>query len=170
MNNHDLLHVGIASLAPVRVVHQLCIFPTPPNNPDGKIRRTFQSLREWLVGFGLDPEALLHIGIPTLDGRELITYDCCIEFPLPIDDEGDDISQKELPGGRYVVLRVEKKRDKISKAIRQLNDAYIPENQITVDVSRPVYEIYYKDSMEYCVPVIGERDAPRGTDIQLIKR
>lgn len=154
MKNHDLLHVGITRLSPVHVAHKLLIFPASPKNPDGKIRKTFQVLREWLVGFGLDPDTLLHVGIPTLDGKKLITYDCCIEFPLPIDDEGEDIKQKDLSGGRYAVLRIEKKPARIAKAIRQLNDDYMPENQIIVDESRPIYEIYYKDTMEYCVPVI----------------
>ena len=30
---------------------------------------------------------------------------------------------------------------------------YIPDNQIVIDEMRPVYEIYYEDILEYCVPV-----------------
>ena len=99
--------------------------------------------------YGLDPGTLLHIGVPTLDGKEIVTYDCCIEFPLPIDDESDEVKQKTLSGGGYAVLRVDKKPGEIGKAIRQLYGDYIPENQIVIDESRPVYEIYYEDSHGY---------------------
>ena len=155
MSNKKRLHVGIANLSPVRVVHKLCIFPTNRNRPDKKIRKAFQNLREWVVMYGLDPETLLHIGIPTLEEKEIITYDCCIEFPLPIDDESNEIKQKTLTGGQYAVLRIDKKPQEIGKAIRQLYGDYIPDNQIVVDESRPIYEFYYEDTMEYCVPVFA---------------
>ena len=96
------------------------------------------------------------LGFQLLITSILITYDCCIEFPLPLDDErSDDIRQKSLPGGTYAVLRIEKIRSKIARSIRQFQRDYIPENQIIVDESRPIYEIYYKDTMEYCVPITG---------------
>ena len=121
--------------------------------PTTSFPEAFQIIREWVVMYGLDPGTLLHIGVPTLDGKEIVTYDCCIEFPLPIDDESDEVKQKTLAGGGYAVLRVDKKPGEIGKAIRQLYGDYIPENQIVIDESRPVYEIYYEDTMEYCVPV-----------------
>jgi DNA gyrase inhibitor GyrI len=148
------LHVGIADLAPMRVAHKLCLFPATPKRPDKKIREAFRSLREWATGFGLDPDTLLHIGIPSLDGKTLVTYDCCIEFPLPMDDASDGIDLKSLAGGFYAILRIEKKPDKIAKAIRQFHGNYIPENHILVDEERPIYEFYYADTMEYCVPII----------------
>jgi len=67
------LHVGIADLAPMRVAHKLCLFPATPKRPDKKIREAFRSLREWATGFGLDPDTLLHIGIPSLDGKTLVS-------------------------------------------------------------------------------------------------
>ncbi|MGZ6317603.1 MAG: GyrI-like domain-containing protein [Anaerolineales bacterium] len=149
--------MGIANLPPIRVVHKLCVFSgNPKRYPDPRIRKSFQSLREWLVGYGLDPDDLLHIGIPTLDNDDLVTYDCCIEFPLPIDDESEGIRQELLPGGRYAILRIEKKPNKITKAIREFRGDYIPDNQLDIDASRPVYEFYYVDTMEYCVPIIGD--------------
>ena len=144
MSNKNLLHVGIANLPSIQVAHTLCIFPSSLNKPFKKINETFQSLREWVANFGLDPNTLLHIGIPSLDGKVLVTYSCCLEFPLPIDE-----------GGLYVILRIEKKSSKILKAIRQFHGDYIPENRIVVDENRQIYEIYYTDTMEYCVPVIG---------------
>jgi DNA gyrase inhibitor GyrI len=156
MPSQGYLHVGITSLTPIRVAHKLCVFPANlKKHPDPKIRKAFQALREWMVDFGLDPDNLLRVGIPTLDNKDLVTYDCCIEFPLPIDDESDSIKQELLPGGLYAILRIEKKPNKIIKAIRQLHGDYIPQNQLIVDESRPIYEIYYADTMEYCVPIIG---------------
>ncbi len=103
--------------------------------------------------FGLDPDTLLHIGIPTLDKNELVTYECCLEFPLPIEIENEKFGQKTLPGGPYAVLRIKKNPQEIRKAIRQLYSDYIPDYEIVIDEMRPVYEIYYEDLLEYCVPV-----------------
>jgi DNA gyrase inhibitor GyrI len=154
MPGKDLLHVGITNLSPVQVAHKLCVFPASPNRPYNKIHKTFQFLREWVVGFGLDPDTLLHIGIPSLDGKVLVTYGCCIEFPLPFDDKEHGVNVKSLPGGAYAVLRIDKEPGKISNALRQFHGDYTEENQIIIDDNRPIYEIYYKDTMEYCVPVI----------------
>ena len=153
MSKKKHLNVGIVDLTPVRVVHKLCIFPTTRNRPDKQIRKTFQNLREYVVLYGLDPDTLLHIGIPTIEDQEIVTYECCLEFPLPIENENEKFGQKTLPGGQYVVLRVEKKPQEIGNGIRQLYGDYIPDNQIVIDEMRPVYEIYYEDTMEYCVPV-----------------
>ena len=151
----DLLHVGITNLSPIQVAHKLCVFRASPTKPFKKINETFRSLREWVANFGLDPDTLLHIGIPSVDGEVLITYSCCIEFPLPIDEAGRGVDVKLLPGGTYAILRIEKKPTKISQAIRQFHGDYIPENQIVADESRQIYEIYYLDRMEYCVPIIA---------------
>jgi len=155
MPNTNLLHVGITNLAPIQVAHKLCVFPVSPNRPFKKIKETFQSLREWVVNFGLDPDTLLHIGIPSLDGKVLVTYNCCIEFPLPIYETSNGVDVKPLSGGMYAILRIEKKPSKISKAIRQFHGDYIPENQIVIDEHREIYEVYFVDTMEYCVPIIG---------------
>ncbi len=154
MSIADRLHVGIAALSPLRVAHLLCLFPTPTRVERSRIRKTFQLLREWVVGFGLDPDTLLHIGIPSLDDKGLTTYDCCIEFPLPIDEESGGITQTTLPGGRYAVLRLRKIPALISKAIREFQGDYLPDHGIALDPDRPTYEIYYVDTMEYCVPIL----------------
>lgn len=48
-------------------------------------------LREWTVRFGLDSKQLLHIGIPTMDEKQLVMYECCIEFPIPMMEEDADL-------------------------------------------------------------------------------
>ena len=147
------LRVGIVELAPVQAAHKLCIFPISRTRFDKKIRAAFNELREWVLNFGLNPDDLLHIGIPTVDGGDLVTYDCCIEFPFPLKDERAKVKQKALPGGRYAVLNIEKEPQKIAKAIRQFRGDYLYERNLVIDEERPTYEIYYGDTMEYCVPV-----------------
>lgn len=151
-----MLHVGICELEPVQVAYKTCLFrsTTLPGSYDKRIRSTFQMLREWLVCFGLDPKTFLHIGIPGLENNQLVTYDCCIEFPLPVVENKADIGIKILPGGQYALLRVEKTRAKIEKAIQRLYSEYIPAHHLILEEDRPTYEIYYEDTMEYCVPLL----------------
>lgn len=77
-----------------------------------------------------------------------------MEYPLPFLDEASQVSLGELPGGRYAVMRVDKTPAVIRKTIHQFNSLYIPENGLVQDEHRPVYEIYYEHTMEYCVPVV----------------
>ena len=148
------LHVGVCEMEPVHVIYRVCIFRHSKDNHDKKIRQAFQSLREWSVRFGLNPKELLHIGIPTVDKKELIIYECCVEFPIPMMEENADIQAKTLPGGSYAVLRIEKTPVKIRNAIRRFHADYIPDNDLVIDDNRPTYEIYYEDTMEYCLPIL----------------
>jgi DNA gyrase inhibitor GyrI len=154
MTKHDFLHVGICKLEPVQVIYKTCLFRDPPQGYDKRLRQTFQLVREWIVRFGLDPMGLLHIGIPTLENKQLIMYDCCIEFPLPMMEKSDDLALRSLQGGDYALLRVEKTPAKIGKAIQMFLADYIPENHLVLDEERPIYEIYYTDTIEYCVPIL----------------
>jgi DNA gyrase inhibitor GyrI len=143
------LHIEFVELAPVRVIHHYYFFRTETANPDKTIRPAFKELKRRVSEFDLDTNTLLHIGIPELADRRLMAYDCCIEFPLPENIE----EVKVLPGGRYAVLTVEKQREKIGPAIRAFTGDYLPEHELVVDEERPTYEIYYKETMEYCVPI-----------------
>lgn len=155
MAKQNLLHVGICKLDPIQVVYRTCLFqnPTVTQNYDKRIRQTFQLVREWIVCFGLDPKKLLHIGIPTLENKQLVTYDCCIEFLFPIMENNCDIALRTLPGGDYAVLRVKKTPAQIRHAIDTFLSEHIPDNGLIFDENRPTYEIYYEDTMEYCVPI-----------------
>ena len=154
MRKHETLHVGICKLEPVQVIYTMCIFRHRNENYDKKIRQAFQSLREWTVRFGLDPKQLLHIGIPTVDDKQLVMYECCMEFPLPMMEDNAEVQLKTLPGGNYAVLRIEKTPAKIGKAIQRFHADYIPDNDLVMDDERLTYEIYYEDTMEYCVPIL----------------
>jgi len=153
MTKHAPLHVGVCKLEPIPVIYKTCIIRHSRENYDKKIRQAFQVLREWTVRFGLDPKQSLHIGIPTVEDKQLIMYECCLEFLLPMMEDNDEIRLKTLPGGSYAVLRVEKVPTKIGKAIQSFHADYIPNNDLLIDHERPIYEIYYEDTMEYCVPV-----------------
>jgi DNA gyrase inhibitor GyrI len=140
--------VEVLSLPDLQVVHCLLLFRSNTGNPDKVIRPAFQELRRRVSDFGLDPDTLLHIGVPEIVDGELVSYDCCVEFPLP-----EETNMKALPGGRYAVLTVEKTPAKIGPAIRTFRGDYLPEHGLVVDENRPVYEIYFKDTLEYCVRV-----------------
>jgi len=142
------LDVEIRNLPDLQVVHSLLLFQANSGNPDKVIRPAFQRLRQCVTEFGLDPDCLLHVGVPELDDWQLVSYDCCIEFPLPATPD-----VKILPGGRYAVLSVEKTPAKISPAIRAFRGDYLPDHELFIDDERPVYEIYFKDTLEYCIPL-----------------
>lgn len=154
MTKHNSLHVGICKLEPLQVISKTCVFRHSKENHDKKIRQAFQALREWTVRFGLDPKQLLHIGIPTVDDKQLVMYECCMEFHLPMLEDNTEIQLKILPGGNYAVLRVEKIQAKFGKAIQRFHADYIPDNDLVIDNLRPTYEIYYEDTLEYCVPIL----------------
>jgi DNA gyrase inhibitor GyrI len=124
------------------------VFPAEVTNPDKTIRPAFRELRAHVSGFGLDPDTLLPIGIPQVVDGQLVSYDCCIEFPLQ-----DAADTRMLPGGRFAVLTVEKIPARIGPAIRSFWGDYLPEHGLLVDEERPTYEIYFTDTLDYCVPV-----------------
>jgi DNA gyrase inhibitor GyrI len=143
------LPVELRTLQELQVTHRLLLFLSAPGNPDRVIRLAFKMLRQCVTEYGLDPDTLLHVGVPELADGMLISYDCCIEFPLP--ESLDEV--KILPGGRYAVLTVEKTPSKIASAIRTFRGDYLPDHGLVPDEEHPVYEFYFKDTLEYCVPI-----------------
>ncbi|HEY5731637.1 MAG TPA: hypothetical protein VIS72_16430 [Anaerolineales bacterium] len=91
MTKQSPFHVGICELKSPQVIYTTCIFRHSKENCDKEIRQAFQMLREWTVRFGLDSKQLLHIGIPTMDEKQLVMYECCIEFPIPMMEEDADL-------------------------------------------------------------------------------
>jgi len=104
------LLVDMRELPTLRVIHSYCLFRSEIGNPDKVIRPAFGNLHLRLSGLSLDPDTLLHVGVPEVVDGHLVSYDCCVEFPLPDDASGVQV----LPGGRYVVLTVEKNPRKTS--------------------------------------------------------
>jgi DNA gyrase inhibitor GyrI len=142
------LDVELRNLPDLQVIHRLLLFNSNTVNPDKVIRPIFRSLRQRATAYGLDPDGLLHVGVPEVVEGQLVSYDCCIEFPLP---EQSDI--KTLPGGQYAVLVVEKNPSKIRQALHAFQGDYLPDHGLIPDEQRPVYEIYFMDRLEFCVPI-----------------
>jgi DNA gyrase inhibitor GyrI len=148
-NTAGFLLVEQRELQPLRVLHCACLFRAATGNPDKVIRPAFREMRQQVSTFGLDPDSLLHVGIPEIVDGQLVSYDCCVEFPLPV--KADAV--KTLPGGQYIVLTVQKDPKKIAAAIRSLRGDYIPEHGLVEDEDRPIYEIYFTNTLEFCVPI-----------------
>ena len=143
------LLVDVRELPNLRVIHSYCLFRSEIGNPDKVIRPAFRNLRLRLSGFGLDPDSLLHVGVPEVVDGHLVSYDCCVEFPFPDNASGVQI----LPGGRYAVLSAEKNPRKIIPAIRAFRGDYLLDHGFILDEERPVYEYYFTDTLEFCLPI-----------------
>lgn len=152
MITQDYLNVSICTREPLRVIFRQCSFRDSLRNRSQCIQRTFDFLRQWSTCMGLNTAELIEVGIPVLEGDQLASYTCCLEYVLPTIDENADVSLGELPGGRYAVLRVEKSH--IEHAVWQLRSIYMPENGLVQDPHRPVYEVFNGHELEYCVPLV----------------
>ena len=75
------------------------------------------------------------------------------QIPEAVQSGADGVDIKELPGGRYDVVKIGKDPQTIDESIGRFYQIYVPENNLRVDGARPVYEIYWEDTMEYCVPI-----------------
>lgn len=115
------LLVNVRELPNLRVIHSYCLFRSEIGNPDKVISPAFRDLRLRLSGFGLDSDSLRHVGVPEVVDGHLVSYDYCIEFPLPDYASGIQI----FAGERYAVLTMEKNPRKIVSAIRAFRGDYL---------------------------------------------
>jgi hypothetical protein len=51
------------------------------------------------------------------------------------------------------VLWLEKDSVTIGERIGQFFSEYVPQYQLILDATRPGYEVYYAQTMDYCVPI-----------------
>ena len=152
-NTTASLSISIKELPSVHVAYIDYQAKDESDNSD-EIRKCFQRVQDWVKGLGYDPYALLNIGIPiVVDGR-LLRYESCIEVPAKVQAGSDNIGIKELPGGLYAVVSIEKDPAIIGNSIGRFYQEYVPQNKIKIDGTRPTYEIYYENTMEYCVPIL----------------
>jgi DNA gyrase inhibitor GyrI len=155
MADNDLppLSVSIQELSSIRVA---CIDYLPGDQQSGfdqGIRQCFQRLQAWVKELGYDPYALLTIGVPHVQGNQLVKYTCCVQAPETIQSGSQEIGIQELPGGHYAVMTIQKDPAIIGSSIGRFYQEYISQHSLVIDAARPTYEIYYQDTMEYCVPV-----------------
>jgi DNA gyrase inhibitor GyrI len=117
------------------------------------ISACFQRVQSWVESLGHDPYSLLNVGIPHVDAGQLLSYACCVQIPEDVQSGSDGVEIADLPGGRYAVLSIAKDPQTIGASIGRFYQEYMPQNNLSVDGARPVYEIYWEDTMEYCVPI-----------------
>jgi len=51
------------------------------------------------------------------------------------------------------VVKIAKDPRTIGDSIGRFYRDYVPQNDIRVDGTRPTYEIYWENTMDYCVPI-----------------
>jgi DNA gyrase inhibitor GyrI len=113
----------------------------------------FQLIKQWAAAQHVALTEHLLIGIPHIAGRQLIAYDCCVQLAPGIPALPPDWRVKQLPAGRYAVLTLDKDSATIGAQIGQFFAEYVPQHQLQVDATRPSYEVYYAQTMDYCVPI-----------------
>lgn len=139
-------------------VHVACIEYRPgPGQSDmhSQIGECFQRVKDWAGPGRYDPAAQLTIGAIHLAGGQLESYDCCIQVAGEVQSGSEGVEIKSLPGGRYAVLQILKDPRIIGELIGRFYQAYLPQNDLQIDGSRPTYEIYFGSTMEYCVPILA---------------
>jgi DNA gyrase inhibitor GyrI len=154
-DNHGSLAVSIKELGTIHVAYIDNIPKPEPGNMHLEISECFQRLQGWVDNLGLDHQSLLHVGVPILRNAQLLKYECCVEVPDPIQTGADAIGIKDLPGGLFAILAIEKEPEIIGKSLELFYKEYIPQKMLHLDEVRPTYEIYYEKTMEYCVPILN---------------
>jgi len=147
------LDVTIRDLAPVRVAMLEYQAGSLVGTYQESIGMLFREVEGWLKHNGYDPQSLRRFGVPITEGERLIRYWCCIETPPDLATASGPVSICELAGGRYAVLSMFKNGATIGTTINRFYTDYVPSHGLKLDMTRPPIEIYYPDTMDYCVPV-----------------
>ena len=147
------LSVSIRDLLEVHVAYTRCRVEQATGNFSEQISDGFQAVKDWATQKGYDLPSLKVIGIPQVSNGQLTVYECCVELPEPVDVIDEKIQTKQLTGGKYAILTLEKDSATIGETIGRFFAEYVPEHQLAIDDSRPSYEIYYEHTMDFCVPI-----------------
>jgi DNA gyrase inhibitor GyrI len=148
------LSVSFRDLPAFHVAYIDCRVNVEQSELRNEIGECFQRVQDWVRELGYDPYAMLTIGVPKVENGQLSSYECCEQIPGEVTNGTDGIGIKELSGGRYAVVSIEKEPAIIGDSIRRFYQEYVPNNGIGIDGTRPTYEIYYESTMEYCVPIL----------------
>jgi DNA gyrase inhibitor GyrI len=146
------LAVSIRELPAVHVAYISC----PVNMEQGpcdEVRAGFQRVQAWVRALGHDPYTQLTIGALQAAEGPVASYDCCVQVPEDVRSGSEGVGIKELPGGRYAVVSIEKDPAIIGASIGRFYQEYAPQNRLMIDGARSTYEVYWERTMEYCVPV-----------------
>lgn len=148
------LNVSVRELSPVRVAMMEHQAGGMAGRYQGAIGAKFLEVEGWIRSRGIRADHLRRIGVPFTEGTELIRYWCCIELPEGVMGDDGPVEVRELAGGRYAVLTLEKNAATIGDSIDRFYSEYAPSQGLALDDSRPPMEIYYRDTVEYCAPVV----------------
>jgi DNA gyrase inhibitor GyrI len=143
------LSVSLENLPARRVAFLVC---RPEGDPDPIIRSHFDRVKEWAQRYGSDPATVPAIGIAEVADGRLQTYQCCIPIPDNAPVDHTEVGVQTLPGGMYAVLRIEKRSEVIGQAIGRFFQEVVPSAPWQIDQMRPTYEVYWADTMDFCVP------------------
>ncbi len=147
------LHVTIKDLMPVPIAYTSCELQQATGSYSEQIQDGFQRIKDWARQHGYDLSKRRVIGIPHTSDAQLVGYECALELPETISPPTADIQTKQLPGGRYAILSLEKDSSTIGETIGRFFAEYVPQHQLVIDPQRPSFEVYYERTMDFCVPL-----------------
>jgi len=150
---NDSLDVAVRELPAVRVA--LLEYQTEGRareyGPD--IGMMYRDVEGWLKHLGYKTDSLRRFGVPFNEGSRLQSYWCCVEAPEGLTEGKGKMQVRELAAGRYAVLLLHKDSETVGPALRRFYDEYAPAHGLIADETRPLYEVYHPESMEYRIPV-----------------
>lgn len=147
------LNVTIQALPALSVACLHCALQQAAGSYSDQIQAGFEQVKAWARQRGYDPARQRVIGIPYVSNAQLTGYDCCVEIPDGTRVESDRLHHKQVSGGRYAVLSLEKDSATIGAAIGRFFAEYVPAHQLVIDAQRSAYEVYSETRMDYCVPI-----------------
>ena len=150
---NDELSVIVRDLPPVRVAALEYVAEGMAGEYSASIGMLFREVEGWLNARGHDTDRLRRFGVPFTEGETLRRYWCCIEAPQGLVADDWPVTVRELAGGRYAVLTIVKDAATIGPSIGRFYAEYVPTHELTLDEARPPVEVYYPETMDYCVPV-----------------
>jgi DNA gyrase inhibitor GyrI len=149
----SLFTVDCRDLPPREVVYLSCSVDLATGAFSTQIGNGFDHLKRWAQQQGYEAAETLIIGIPHVIERQLVAYDCCVQLPVHISAPVANLASKQIPGGRYAILSLEKDSATIGELIGRFFAEYVPQHHLNIDEARLSYEVYYTRTMEYCVPI-----------------
>jgi DNA gyrase inhibitor GyrI len=145
--------VDSRDMPPREVVFLSCSVDLATGAFSTQIADGFDQLKSWAQQQGYQAADTLIIGIPHVVERQLLAYDCCVQLPIHVSAPAANLATKQIPGGRYAILSLEKDSATIGEMIGRFFAEYVPQHDLHIDQARPSYEVYYIRTMEYCVPI-----------------
>ncbi len=146
------LYVTIQELPSIHVAYIEYKPDAEQRNMHAEIGDCFRRVQAWVRERGYDPLTRT-IGAIQMVDDQLASYACCVQIAEEVQSGSGGVAIKDLPGGRYAVVSMEKDPDIIGESIGRFYREYVTQHSLEIDRRRPTYEVYYESRMEYCVPI-----------------